>query len=344
MSDLLHSLPSITEKPPPPRPGPNVILGARSARRNTDGDPDASSSDSSASTLDSIDTLRPSHDDNPSSTAIASQFPPVPWSSFFATELHLPVSTPTTRALYHVYLTPPSDPVKDPLFICHHGAGASGMSFAVFAKRVRSLCPTAGILSLEAREHGSIVTDLDGGEILDFSAEALTSDALAMIEATKVKMGWKTLPPSVFLGHSLGGVVAVRIAASAALGAALVGFLVLDVVEGSAIEALAFMKTYLASRPPRFDDLDAAVEWHLRTRSLRNPESARASVPGLLKAAEGGGWTWKTDLTRTQPWWESWFNGMSEMFLRGRAAKGLVLAGTDRLDKELMVGQMQGWY
>ena len=33
---------------------------------------------------------------------------------------------------------------------------------------------------------------------------------------------------------------------------------------------------------------------------------------------------------------------MSGLFLRGRAAKALVLAGTDRLDKELMVGQMQG--
>jgi protein phosphatase methylesterase 1 len=33
---------------------------------------------------------------------------------------------------------------------------------------------------------------------------------------------------------------------------------------------------------------------------------------------------------------------MSKRFLGGRGAKLLVLAGTDRLDKELMIGQMQG--
>ncbi|GAM82646.1 hypothetical protein ANO11243_006280 [Dothideomycetidae sp. 11243] len=338
MSDLLRSLPSIHERQSShTRPGPNAL---HSGRPRADTDPDASSSDSSASTLDSIDTLRPTHESDDLSN---SDIPAVPWADFFAQELHLKVDTSSQRALYHVYLTPPADPAKGPLFICHHGAGASGMSFALFAAAVRRLMPSAGVLSLEAREHGSVVTAVDSDdEILGFSAETLTSDALAMIEAVRAKMGWAAVPPSVFIGHSLGGVVAVRIAAEGKLGAKLVGFQVLDVVEGSAMEALAFMKSYLAGRPPRFDSVDEAVEWHVRTRSLRNAESAKASVPGLLKAADGGGWTWKTDLTRTQRWWESWFNGMSEMFLRGRAAKGLVLAGTDRLDKELMVGQMQG--
>lgn len=37
-----------------------------------------------------------------------------------------------------------------------------------------------------------------------------------------------------------------------------------------------------------------------------------------------------------------WFSGLSEKFLAARAARLLVLAGTDRLDKTLMIGQMQG--
>lgn len=37
-----------------------------------------------------------------------------------------------------------------------------------------------------------------------------------------------------------------------------------------------------------------------------------------------------------------WFKGLSNAFLTTRAARLLVLAGTDRLDKELMIGQMQG--
>ena len=33
---------------------------------------------------------------------------------------------------------------------------------------------------------------------------------------------------------------------------------------------------------------------------------------------------------------------MSQKFLQGKGAKMLSLAGTDRLDRELMIGQMQG--
>ena len=37
-----------------------------------------------------------------------------------------------------------------------------------------------------------------------------------------------------------------------------------------------------------------------------------------------------------------WFQGLSNKFLAARTARVLILAGTDRLDKELMIGQMQG--
>lgn len=53
-------------------------------------------------------------------------------------------------------------------------------------------------------------------------------------------------------------------------------------------------------------------------------------------------YTWRTPLRTTAPYWEGWFTGLSSKFLTVRAARLLVLAGTDRLDKELMIGQMQG--
>jgi len=55
-------------------------------------------------------------------------------------------------------------------------------------------------------------------------------------------------------------------------------------------------------------------------------------------------WTWRTDLAATQPFWEGWFVGLSKKFLEARGGKLLLLAGTDRLDKELTIGQMQGKY
>jgi protein phosphatase methylesterase 1 len=126
------------------------------------------------------------------------------------------------------------------------------------------------------------------------------------------------------------------------LAPTLIGYAVLDVVEGSAIEALAHMKTYLAQRPSLFDSQASAIDWHTRTRTIRYASSAEVSVPSLLTRTPSGRYAWRTNLSATSPWWESWFSGMSARFLGGRGAKLLVLAGTDRLDRELMIGQMQG--
>ena len=84
-----------------------------------------------------------------------------------------------------------------------------------------------------------------------------------------------------------------------------------------------------------------------RSRTIRNTTSARVSVPSLLhhdSTHTTEPWTWRTDLAATQPYWEGWFVGLSRKFLEAKGGKLLLLAGTDRLDKELMIGQMQGKY
>ena len=53
-------------------------------------------------------------------------------------------------------------------------------------------------------------------------------------------------------------------------------------------------------------------------------------------------YTWRVDLCKSEPHWKSWFEGLSSKFLSVTASKLLVLAGVDRLDKDLTVGQMQG--
>ena len=85
----------------------------------------------------------------------------------------------------------------------------------------------------------------------------------------------------------------------------------------------------------------------IRSRTIRNSTSARISVPSLLchdPSNVSRQWTWRTDLAATQPYWQGWFAGLSRKFLDAKGGKLLLLAGTDRLDKELMIGQMQGKY
>lgn len=297
--------------------------------------PLSDSSSSSADSASSVNTLRPR------TTETGAAEPR--WSDYFDAELSFQSEKDGQIAKFHVYLTTPSDVKKGPLFICHHGAGASGLSFALFARYIRTKLPDAGVLSLEARGHGSVVTQSGSDEeVVDFSLETLASDALRMIHFTQEALSWAALPPTVLVGHSLGGAIVTQLAMTNALGPSLVGFCVLDVVEGSALEALTHMKTYLTSRPRTFNTVDEAITWHTRTRTIRSHESALISVPSLLVQTAGGEFTWRTDLSTTTPWWECWFKGMSSNFLKGRGAKLLMLAGTDRLDRDLMIAQMQG--
>lgn len=290
---------------------------------------------SSASSMSSTGTVIPTSSQRPA--------PLLHWTSYYAQELYLerPASTSRNAAKFHVYLIPPKSP-KAPLLVLHHGAGSSALSFGLFTKEVQKAMPEVGVLAVEAREHGSVVWGADGTADSDLSIQLLSQDLLDMLDLVRSKMAWAELPTVVLVGHSLGGAVVTHVANEGALGNKLMGYAVLDVVEGSAMETIQHMQTYLASRPKSFATLPAAIEWHIRSRTIRNPQSARASVPSLLLQTPDGRWSWRTDLSSTQPYWENWFKGMSTKFLKGKGAKLLILAGTDRLDKELMIGQMQG--
>lgn len=298
---------------------------------------------SSASSVSSTGTVVPTPAQKP---AVAASAANVDWTRYFAQELYLEHHDEANgqHAQYHVYVTPPATP-KTPLLVLHHGAGSSALTWALFALEARRLMPEVGVLAIEAREHGSVVHDVaDGGSINgELTVANLSADLAHMVGLTAAKLGWATLPQLLLVGHSLGGAVVTEAAKSSRmLGPHVLGYAVLDVVEGSAMDALKHMHTYLSTRPSIFPSLDAAIDWHIRSRTLRNPESARASVPSLLTRLESGKWVWKTELGRTEAYWTNWFEGLSGKFLTARGAKLLLLAGTDRLDKELMIGQMQG--
>ncbi|KAJ4398259.1 Protein phosphatase methylesterase 1 [Neurospora sp. IMI 360204] len=310
---------------------------------------------------------------------------PIPWTTYFERELFLKEeagpdggsgssSNKPVIITHHAYLTSPVG--KGPLFVTHHGAGSSGLSFAVLSSEIRKRLPNAGILSLDARGHGSTTITTpssapgEGGETteqapppLDLSLSTLATDLFTVIQLTRTAMHWPELPPIILVGHSLGGAVVTELAKSYRLGPSLLGYAVLDVVEGSAMDALQSMQTYLSTRPQGFATLKDGIEWHVRSRTIRNSTAARTSVPGLLAPVEElqrqqlhqprgvagtegtvKPWRWKTDLAATQPFWEDWFVGLSKKFLEARGGKMLLLAGTDRLDTELTIGQMQGKY
>ncbi|KAI1436340.1 Alpha/Beta hydrolase protein [Xylaria sp. CBS 124048] len=304
---------------------------------------------SSASSASSTGTVIPSPQQNlfarPQGVPRGRTFQSIPWTTYFERELFLHDKTSSSSPRIHAYLSSPVG--KGPLFVMHHGAGSSGLSFAVVGQEMRKILSTAGIFSIDARGHGS--TSSPEGQDLDLSLETLANDLLAALQLTQQEMKWPALPPIVLVGHSLGGAVVTELARSGKLGDALLGYVMLDVVEGSAMEALQHTHSYLSTRPTGFQSIEAAIEWHVRTRAIRNAISARTSVPSLLSLRENEPgdarpWKWKTNLAATQPFWESWFVGLSGKFLSARGGKLLLLVNTDRLDTELTIGQMQGKY
>ncbi|TDL25836.1 protein phosphatase methylesterase [Rickenella mellea] len=253
------------------------------------------------------------------------------------------VSVPDVNLNFRVYYTPPRT-TDGTVMVCHHGAGYSGLSFACFAKEVVRLTNgECGVLALDARRHGK-TTSTTSDE--DLSVEVLSKDLIGLV--CTIFPDPLSSPTFLLVGHSMGGSVIVRTCPGLLEAKYKVtGVVVLDVVEGSALEALPHMHNLLNSRPDGFDSPEEAIEWHVSTHTIRNPISARISVPSLIVPAESKdelapAYKWRIPLRSTAPYWENWFLGLSKNFLAARTARLLVLAGTDRLDKELMIGQMQG--
>ncbi|KAI0244439.1 Protein phosphatase methylesterase 1 [Massospora cicadina] len=200
------------------------------------------------------------------------------------------------------------------------------------------------VIAFDARGHGSLsvpsvlilLGNTHNQDESDFSIDLLVSDLHSVVQ--------KIVPVGevVLVGHSMGGAVVAKAAATGAVGGRpLAGTVVIDVVEGTALAALAGMDRVLESRPKAFQTPEAAVKWAISSRTLCNPASARLSIPSqVIRSASG--WRWRIDLAVTRPYWGGWFTGLSSNFLGARSPKLLLLAGTDRLDKTLMVAHMQG--
>jgi protein phosphatase methylesterase 1 len=66
------------------------------------------------------------------------------------------------------------------------------------------------------------------------------------------------------------------------------------------------------------------------------------SVPSQFTQTAEGSFVWRTNLFKSEVFWEGWFKGLSKEFLSVPVNKMLLLAGTDRLDTELTIAQMMG--
>uniref|UniRef100_A0A158R4K3 Protein phosphatase methylesterase 1 n=1 Tax=Syphacia muris TaxID=451379 RepID=A0A158R4K3_9BILA len=254
----------------------------------------------------------------------AMDYSPLQWDTFFDSKKSIKIGDDT----FCVYLKGDSGPI----FYLLHGGGYSGLTWACFTE---ILCKEVNcrVIAPDLRGHGETCC----ADEKDLSIERQVEDVVKIHEQI---VGDNKEIPTILVGHSMGGAIAVHVAASNALKV-VAALCVIDVVEGSAMEALSKMRPFLNSRPQSFPSVEAAVKWCLQTKTAKNVKAARISMPSQI-VQDKGAYRWRIDLARTEDYWVGWFKGLSRLFLSCPAPKLLVLAGVDRLDTELTVGQMQG--
>ena len=95
----------------------------------------------------------------------------------------------------------------------------------------------------------------------DMSIQSLVNEGLEVLDQIVDKYPDHNI---VMLGHSLGGSICVRateLALHKAYKSRIQGMIIIDVVEGTALEALPFMTAILDNRPKGFKTLNSAIEW-----------------------------------------------------------------------------------
>eukprot|EP00892_Ulva_mutabilis_P009563 jgi/Ulvmu1/697/UM010_0069.1 len=260
------------------------------------------------------------------------------WRDFFSEQKSVYVQS--RGCTFNVYTAGDHGPVV----FCLHGAGYTGLTFALLAEE---LSKDYRIVAMDQRHHGLTTQDTEPGNPPDFSKETFSADAAALWE----EMFGEEEPPTVLLGHSFGGAIAVWTAKETPFRS-LEGLIVIDVVEGTAIASLPSMTGVLNKRPPAFASPKAAINWVTEHHLSRSMRAATISVPSQLiesppaaaapAAAAASQWTWRTPLLASEPCWEGWYSGLSDAFVGVRVPKVLLIAGADRLDRPLTIAQMQG--
>ncbi|KAE8666417.1 Phosphatase methylesterase 1 isoform 2 [Hibiscus syriacus] len=266
-----------------------------------------------------------SRPDLPPTKSSSEKYSPLDWSNYFDREED--VSIPDSNDVFHLYMAG----TEGPVVFCLHGGGYSGLSFALSASKIKE---KARVVAMDLRGHGKSSSEND----IDLSIETMCDDVFAVLKAL-----YGDSPPAIVLvGHSMGGSVAVHVAAKKTLRG-LAGLVVVDVVEGTAMASLVHMQKILSGRMQHFSSIEKAIEWSVRGGSLRNIDSARVSIPTTLKYDDSKKcYVYRARLEETEQYWSGWYSGLSEKFLSSPVPKLLLLAGTDRLDRALTIGQMQG--
>ena len=223
-----------------------------------------------------------------------------PWESFLSSYPHITLKSGVV--IQTLLKTIGNVTGTSPMFCFHHGAGLSGVSFIpLFNAMEHHITETnnhhsAILWTMDARSHGKS-SDMD-----NMSLESLAND---FAEAVQLSEWYSPSRELCLIGHSLGGSVVARVAHERLIPTTnKTSLILIDVVEGTALESLPHMLALLQKRPASFKSINQAVQWSIKSNMIKRKESAQISIPSLLAYSSiHDCYVWRTDLENTEPYW-----------------------------------------
>lgn len=189
-------------------------------------------------------------------------YEPLGWNDFFEQRLMFEDLTP-------VYIS--GD--KGPILFCLHGLGLSAMSFSALAAELKE---SVTLVTFDWRGHGESLKE----SLEDFSQVTLLADALAVLRFVTSIAPYSDRS-IIICGHSMGGAMAAKLVQSIGHDPALQSLylrikslFVIDVVEGTALEALPMMEQIVKTRPKDFDSLTEVIKYGHSNRLSKHIDAA----------------------------------------------------------------------
>ena len=191
---------------PPPTPSSSVKEDIQDDTTDT-----STETDSSTASIQTIvpTTATPDDDSTTLSTDFAVPTPPklfarpsdpVSWTKYFRENIKVASSTDSSIT-FNVYYSPPMTDTA-PVYIFHHGAGSSGLSFALVAAHLTTAI-SCGVIAYDVRYHGSTVVN-DRSD-WNLSLETLAQDQVDIVNGVSKNASWDSRnegwPDLILVGH-----------------------------------------------------------------------------------------------------------------------------------------------
>lgn len=203
-----------------------------------------------------------------------------------------------SKGQFRVYLNGFKGESNGPCLVLIHGGGYSALTWSLFVRSLKEICDCR-VVAIDLRGHGSTQTDDDYNLSLNRLVDDIYNVLVCLFNENPSEqeakaesnddVGYKpvdepiSLPPLCLVGHSMGGALVVHASFKLSSICTIIGLIVIDVVEGTALDALQSMHMVLKNRQKSFNSVVEAIEWCVRNNQTKNIEAARISFPGQIK-------------------------------------------------------------